>query len=307
MQADVAFTQDQQVIHFGIERIFESFSWFLRYAELLANLAGNTNRIHKLLSEMERLEQEKAVALQTNTEVALVDSPHIRFKDLDLLTPNGHCLARGLDVSVENQNALMVTGPNACGKSSIFRILGGLWPASASKKEATGGAFLARPCSEGGSPSFKDIFLVPQRVYMVDGSLADQVTYPEMIETSLRTAAIEEKLRKQLELVGIEYLIEREGGWDAKCKWEETLSLGEQQRMSMARLFYHEPKFAVLDECTSAVSVDVEEGMYKYAHSREITCITLSQRLALTQFHTKELRLGANTKLGWKLLSTLEN
>eukprot|EP00746_Dinoflagellata_sp_MGD_P150916 gnl/MRDRNA2_/MRDRNA2_82672_c0_seq3.p1 gnl/MRDRNA2_/MRDRNA2_82672_c0~~gnl/MRDRNA2_/MRDRNA2_82672_c0_seq3.p1 ORF type:complete len:1287 (+),score=215.03 gnl/MRDRNA2_/MRDRNA2_82672_c0_seq3:83-3943(+) len=304
MQADAAFTQDQQTIHFGIERIFESFSWLLRYGETLAILAGNTNRIHQLLSEMERLEKEQAIAIRTDGEVALVDSPNIHFKDLDLLTPNGQSLAKGLHISVEKQKGLMVTGPNASGKSSIFRILGGLWPACASKNLAPGSAFLARPCSNGGATSFNDIFLVPQRVYMVDGSLADQVTYPEMIETSCRTPAAEEKLRKHLELVGIEYLIEREGGWDAKCRWEDKLSLGEQQRISMARLFYHEPKFAVLDECTSAVSVDVEEGMYKYAHSREITCITLSQRLALTQFHTQELQLGVNTEVGWQLLST---
>ncbi len=50
------------------------------------------------------------------------------------------------------------------------------------------------------------------------------------------------------------YLVEREGGWDARKEWGEVLSLGEQQRLGMARLFFHRPRFGVLDECTNATS-----------------------------------------------------
>ena len=53
----------------------------------------------------------------------------------------------------------------------------------------------------------------------------------------------------------LEYLVEREGGLDAVVDWGAQLSLGEQQRLGMARLFYHTPKFAILDECTSGVTV----------------------------------------------------
>ena len=60
----------------------------------------------------------------------------------------------------------------------------------------------------------------------------------------------------------------------------------------MARLFYHSPQYGVLDECTSAVSVDVEDRLYREAARLNITCITLSQRLALAEFHTQELQLG---------------
>lgn len=47
----------------------------------------------------------------------------------------------------------------------------------------------------------------------------------------------------------------------------------------MARMFFHSPTFGVLDECTSAVSVDVEESLYRSAIAQGITCITISQRL----------------------------
>lgn len=114
-------------------------------------------------------------------------------------------------------------------------------------------------------------------------------------------------------MVEIEYLVDRyakkdeEGhvvtsGWDAVMKWEDVLSLGEQQRIGCARLFYCNPDFAILDECTSAVSVDVEEKLYRQAHAQNITSITISQRLALEEFHTQELKLGdANGAEGWAL------
>jgi ABC-type uncharacterized transport system fused permease/ATPase subunit len=93
-------------------------------------------------------------------------------------------------------------------------------------------------------------------------------------------------------------------GWDVIVRWEDVLSLGEQQRIGMARLFYHKPNFAVLDECTSAVSVDVEERLYREADRLGICCITLSQRLALTEFHANELKLGVPaSKSLWELHS----
>ena len=69
----------------------------------------------------------------------------------------------------------------------------------------------------------------------------------------------EKELRRLLSEVDLEYLVEREGGLDAVVDWGAQLSLGEQQRLGMARLFYHRPKFAILDECTSGVTVWLPE------------------------------------------------
>ncbi|EDQ89564.1 uncharacterized protein MONBRDRAFT_8117 [Monosiga brevicollis MX1] len=133
------------------------------------------------------------------------------------------------------------------------------------------------------------VFLVPQRPYCAPGNLADQITYPR--KADLMDAEQMALLSELLASVQLSYLVERQGGWATEDKWEDVLSLGEQQRLGMARLFFHCPTFGVLDQCTDAVSVDVERELYRLAKMRGITILTISQRSALVDEHSQELRL----------------
>lgn len=85
------------------------------------------------------------------------------------------------------------------------------------------------------------------------GNIELDLLYP--VELKEEEAISEERLKTLLAEVDLEYLVEREGGTEAVVDWGSQLSLGEQQRLGMARLFYHTPKFAILDECTSGVTV----------------------------------------------------
>ena len=271
-----------------------SFTEMLKFAEKFSTLSGLITRIAEVdeaLNTFDAAHDSTAAG-----DVALAEqgdeSPAVEVTAVDLVTPKGTCLASKISCEITPDRPLMVTGPNACGKTSFFRTLAGLWPLRTGTVSVRGARRDAPP-----------IFLVPQRIYCCVGSLADQVTYPQIVQEAERTAEVEERILSLLDAVGIKYLAEREGGLSATTAWDDVLSLGEQQRLGMARMFYSRPVFGVLDECTSACSVDVETQLYEKAAGLGIACVTLSQRLALPEFHRQELRLGANTPDGFELHS----
>ncbi|KDR21095.1 ATP-binding cassette sub-family D member 3 [Zootermopsis nevadensis] len=200
----------------------------------------------------------------------------IRFDKVPLVTPNGDILVNELDFEVRSGINVLVCGPNGCGKSSLFRVLGELWPLF--------GGTLTKP------PRGK-LFYIPQRPYMTLGTLRDQVIYPHTHDEMLRRGKTDDDLADHLERVKLSYLLCREGGWDAIADWIDVLSGGEKQRIAMARLFYHQPQFAILDECTSAVSVDVEGSMYQYCREVGITLFTVSHRRSLWKHHEYYLQM----------------
>lgn len=110
----------------------------------------------------------------------------------------------------------------------------------------------------------------------------------------------DEKLFELLGHVRLDYLVEREGGFDKENDWNDVLSGGEKQRMAMGRLIYHKPNYAILDECTSAVSIDVEGHLYTYMKSQGITLITVSHRDTLWKYHEYLLKFKGDKQYEFK-------
>lgn len=207
----------------------------------------------------------------------------IKFEKVPVVTPTGDVLVRELSFEVKSGHNVLVAGPNGCGKSSLFRILGELWPMY--------GGTISKPAQS-------KLFYVPQKPYLALGTLRDQIIYPSTHAEVKRKGISDARIQDYLVQVQLGYLSDRDGGFDAVQDWADVLSGGEKQRVAMARLFFHRPQFAILDECTSAVSVDVEGFMYANARDLGITLFTVSHRKSLWKFH--EYVLAFDGRGGYK-------
>ncbi|CAI9561408.1 unnamed protein product, partial [Staurois parvus] len=268
----------------------------------MTRLAGFTARITELMQVLKDLNQgkyERTMVSQQDKEsesgpsIPLIPGSGriinadniIKFEHVPLATPNGDILIRDLNFEVRSGTNVLVCGPNGCGKSSLFRVLGELWPLF--------GGSLTKP--ERGK-----LFYVPQRPYMTLGTLRDQVIYPDTHEDQKRKGILDKVLKDYLDNVQLGPILEREGGWDSVQDWMDVLSGGEKQRMAMARLFYHRPQFAILDECTSAVSVDVEGYIYSHCRKVGITLFTVSHRKSLWKHHEYYLHMDGRGNYDFK-------
>jgi ATP-binding cassette subfamily D (ALD) long-chain fatty acid import protein len=253
----------------------------------VTELAGYTSRVSALLDVMEDVTaghfEKKLVSSASTDENAAVlrgrgqveESEAIEFADVPIVSPNGDILVKKLTFSIRPGDHLLIVGPNGCGKSSLFRILGGLWP-------VYGGSVK--------KPKFEDIFYIPQRPYLSRGTLRDQIIYPDSLYEFRAKKASETDLLEILKILEIDAVVDRPGGWDAIEEWRDVFSGGLQQRIAMARLFYHKPKYAILDECTSSVTLEIEKKMYDTAKSLGTTLMTVSHRRSLWRYHSRILQ-----------------
>ena len=207
----------------------------------IQDLTGLTIRVHELFDMLtkraggfdgkEDVEAMKQLAAREQTREGgdphVVIGSHIKFEKVDLFSPTGALLVRGLDFAVKENSNVLISGPNGSGKSSLFRVLGGLWPVCSGT--------LTKPAQD-------KLFYIPQQPYLAPGTLRDQVTYP----LSLKNDSQDAHLMELMGMVNLEYLVQRENGWDSEKEWADVLSGGEKQRVAMARLFYHKPAFGIL-------------------------------------------------------------
>ncbi|XP_037783578.1 ATP-binding cassette sub-family D member 3-like [Penaeus monodon] len=186
----------------------------------LTRLAGFTSRVQELLTVLKDLNNGKyqRTMLENKQCNGVLGKPLIpgsgrvinednviRFENVPLVTPNGDVLVRELNFEVKSGMNVLVCGPNGCGKSSLFRILGELWP-------VFGGTVT--------KPSAGKLFYIPQRPYMTLGTLRDQVIYPDSHSDMIARGITHDNLRELLQQVQLTHILDvKEAGMPLQIGW----------------------------------------------------------------------------------------
>eukprot|EP01043_Picozoa_sp_COSAG02_P032391 COSAG02_NODE_2162_length_9623_cov_3.592923_3_plen_603_part_00 len=206
-------------------------------------LTGNATRFIELLDELEKVSEMERQSRSEN----IIEGDAISFANVTIKTPAGFELVRNLSFEVGQNDSMLLTGHNGAGKSSVFRCLAGLWHVETGQITKPGGSHGAgaaagqRTKAVAGSLAGA-VYYLPQKPYQVLGTLFDQISYPAESTQGLTR----ERAAEILEEVELGYLADRPDIFTKETNWEEEISLGEKQRLAIARLIYHEPRIAVL-------------------------------------------------------------
>jgi putative ATP-binding cassette transporter len=251
-----------------------------QFERLSAYLAG-VQRLGGLWDDLDEFDaEEERVALEGTQDVD-DDSLTVNLSTLTVRTPDGSkVLVNDLSFELRRNQSLLIMGASGTGKSSVLRTIAGLWPIGSGSLER---------------PPRRDIMFLPQRPYMIDGNLRDQLLYPYTDQ-----ALNDDQILAVVDKVNLADVLDRvDRDLGRTIDWTNVLSIGEQQRVAFARLFLRNPKFAFLDEATSALDEDNQERLYQMLKESRIGFISVGHRTTLTKYHDRVLQLGRSGR--WEI------
>jgi putative ATP-binding cassette transporter len=199
-----------------------------------------------------------------NSNVISIDRLHVRL-------PNREPLINAEHIALSPGERVLVTGPSGAGKSTLFRAIAGIWPFGS-------GRILV--------PKDAKVMLLPQRPYFPVASLAAAVSYPARLGTFENA-----RLAEVLTAVGLGQWADR---LDEEAHWNRMLSLGEQQRLAIARVILLEPDFLFLDEATASLDEAAEASLYRLLQERlkGATIVSIGHRSTLGAFHRRRFEVA---------------
>lgn len=272
MQAASAFTIVQA-----------AFNWLVDNYPRLADWSACARRVASLMVSLDALEKAEAGEGFNRIKRSETREAALRLRDFRVALDNGTAVVDDTHAVIKRGERVLVVGESGSGKSTLVRAISGLWPWGGGEIEIQADSRL---------------FLLPQRPYIPIGTLRRAIAYPGAAEDwDIETIA------KVLDQVGLGHLkdrIEEDGPWD------QTLSGGEKQRITIARVLLHRPDIIVLDEATSALDPKSQDELMKLLSEEMegLTIISVGHRPELEQFHSRKLTLERRPG-GAKLVSDI--
>ncbi len=249
-----------------------SFSFFVSSYVSLAEWASVVQRLTGFEAAVAAARtQAQAAAFTAATHE---EGPALGLSQLEVRLPGGAPLIATGELEIGHGECVLITGPSGAGKSTLLRAVAGIWP--------HGKGRIARKAGQ-------KVMVLPQKPYVSVGRLDAALAYPAAPETLSREKAVE-----VLEAVGLGALVSR---LEETALWPHVLSLGEQQRLSVARALLEAPDVLLLDEATSALDEASEAGLYHLLRARlpKATFISIGHRSTLVGLHDRVLHLDGES------------
>lgn len=266
--------------------VTQAASVFIRVTEALSVIVTQFGQFSALGAVVTRLgtfweavEEASSEKPDPGPKIELETGPRVVFDNVSIYTPmREQVLLKDLSFCFQ-EGGLLITGMSGSGKSSILRTLFGIWRSGSGK--------IIRP------PMEETMFL-PQRPYLLVGSLRSQLLYG-----TNRIGITDQELLDLVNSVGLTETLQRVGGLDAFLDWQNVLSTGEQQLVSLSRVVLAKPKFLFMDESTTALDLKTEERMMTRVQEITQAYISVGFHGTLAPFHHTTLRLLGEGK--WQL------
>jgi putative ATP-binding cassette transporter len=273
MQAASAFTIVQS-----------AFGWLVDNYPRLADWNACARRVASLMMSLDGLERaEQSEKLGRIVRGETEGETMLSLKDVSVSLGDGTAVVKETDVEIGRGERVLVAGESGSGKSTLVRAIAGLWPWG------------------GGSVSFRAgsrLFMLPQRPYIPSGTLRRAVCYPQAAESWTF-----EEIGEALDKVGLGHLKDKV---EEEAPWDQTLSGGEKQRLTFARLLLNNPDIIVMDEATAALDEKSQDRMMQTVIDElpDATIISVAHRAELEAFHSRKITLERREG-GAKLVSDI--
>jgi len=248
-------------------QVLDSLSFFINS---YGNVSYYRSVITRLIQFSEMVGSCAALSPQNvEFQATSVDNTLI-VQELTIHNPLHEVLIRELEVTIGPRDTVLIMGPSGVGKSTLLRTLTGMWPFATGRIE---------------QPNVFKYMLLPQRPYLPAGTLRSVVCYPYDTDCASVSTVTQALSSSQIGHLAKHLDVERD--------WSSFLSTGEQQLLSISRVFVFKPQWLFLDEATSALDRECIGLIYDNFRSEipELSIITVSHNPDMGQFHERTVMI----------------